>query len=155
MKIRPYQPKDQEAVQKLHWAGLDQFNARMDGPDIDQDLENIEQIYINNNGDFIVGLIDDRVVSMGAFRKMTETVAEIKRIRVDQPFQKKGLGQQILSALEKSAEEKGYRKLRLDTTSSQQPAQKLFERNGYQVTGRKLWNDLEIIFYEKDISPIM
>ncbi|MFD0868496.1 MULTISPECIES: GNAT family N-acetyltransferase [Paenibacillus] len=155
MKIRPYQPKDQEAVQKLHWAGLDQFNARMDGPDIDQDLENIEQIYINNNGDFIVGLIDDRVVSMAAFRKMTETVAEIKRIRVDQPFQKKGLGQQILSALEKSAEEKGYRKLRLDTTSSQQPAQKLFERNGYQVTGRKLWNDLEIIFYEKDISPIM
>ncbi|GIP32775.1 GNAT family N-acetyltransferase [Paenibacillus sp. J2TS4] len=151
-EIRPYQPKDQEAVQRLHWAGLNQFNARLEGPDLDQDLENIEKIYINNNGDFIVGLMDNRVVCMGALRKFTETVAEIKRIRVDQEFQRKGLGQKILSALEKSAKEKGYRKLRLDTTSKQRPAQILFERNGYQVTVRKRWDDLEIIFYEKELE---
>ncbi|MCR8630444.1 GNAT family N-acetyltransferase [Paenibacillus radicis (ex Xue et al. 2023)] len=149
IRIRQYQPSDHEFVMKLHVEGLIQFSASIGNPGLDKDMERIEEIYLNNNGEFIVGLINDRIVSMGAYRKYDSETAEIKRIRIDQNYQKRGIGQLILTALESSAKDKGYQKLILDTTVKQLPAQKLFERNGYIEINRRLYKEMEIIYYEK------
>ncbi|MFD0679289.1 MULTISPECIES: GNAT family N-acetyltransferase [unclassified Paenibacillus] len=149
IRIRQYQPSDHEFVMKLHVEGLNQFNASIGNPGLDIDMERIEEIYLNNNGEFIVGLINDQIVSMGAYRKYDSETAEIKRIRIDQNYQKRGIGQLILTALESSAKDKGYQKLILDTTVKQLPAQKLFERNGYIEINRRLYKEMEIIYYEK------
>ncbi|OXM82514.1 GNAT family N-acetyltransferase [Paenibacillus rigui] len=150
--IRQYQQTDQEMVMKLHVEGLNQFSASIGNPFLDKDIEHIEDSYIHNNGEFFVGLMDNRIVSMGAYRKYDNDSAEIKRIRIDQEYQRKGIGQLILTALEKSAKEKGYKRLILDTTIKQFPAIKLFERNGYKETNRKLYKEMEIVFYEKEIE---
>ncbi|MEC0204725.1 GNAT family N-acetyltransferase [Paenibacillus lautus] len=66
--------------------------------------------------------------------------------------QQNGYGQIILNALENSAKDKGYKTLILDTTVQQVPAQKLFQKNEYIETNRKISEELEIIFYKKDIK---
>jgi ribosomal protein S18 acetylase RimI-like enzyme len=150
--IRQYQQADQEAVLKLHVEGLNQFCASIGNPLFDKDMAHIEETYFQNNGEFFVGLLDNHIVSMGAYRKYDNDTAEIKRIRIDLEYQRKGIGQLILTALENSAKDRGYKRLILDTTSRQMPARKLFERSGYKETKRKIYQELEIIFYEKVIE---
>ncbi|WP_171651468.1 GNAT family N-acetyltransferase [Paenibacillus foliorum] len=150
--IRQYQQADQEFVMKLHVDGLLQFSASIGNPYLDKDMEQIEENYLNKNGEFLVGMYNNRIVSMGAYRKYDSDTAEIKRIRIDQEYQRRGIGQLILTALEESAKVRGYRRFVLDTTSQQLPAQKFFERNGYNEINRKLFKEMEIIYYLKEIE---
>jgi|GEM_PF-4095114 len=66
LKIRRYQPKDNKRVKELHYAGIEQMvemipeNERVIPPPRDEhftdcDLDDIEDAYINNGGDFLVG----------------------------------------------------------------------------------------------------
>ncbi|WP_199618193.1 Cof-type HAD-IIB family hydrolase [Paenibacillus alkalitolerans] len=150
--VRQYRQSDHDAVLKLHIDGLNQFNASVGNPALDQDLNNIQEHYLLNDGEFFVGTINEEIVAMGAYRKRDRDTAELKRIRVDREHQRKGFGQLILNALEASAKSKGYKILLLDTTSNQVPAQKLFIKNGYIEKSRKLFGELEVIFYEKNIA---
>ena len=149
LKIRRYKESDYNDVRKLHILGLEQFKAYLGGK-WDKDLDDIEKIYLNN-GDFIVGEINKKIIAMGAFKEISGKKAEIKRIRVHPDYQRKGFGQIILSNLEKKAAKRGCKILQLDTTDKQIPAQKFFEKNGYIKTKTEMLKkyNLEIIFYEK------
>jgi ribosomal protein S18 acetylase RimI-like enzyme len=112
-------------------------------------MDQVEESYINNKGDFLIGILDGNLICMGAYRKVDDMTAEIKRIRIMKEFQGRGFGTQILAALEKSAERKGYKQLILDTTSRQIPAQKLFIKNKYLETARRKYGEMELIYYSK------
>lgn len=98
MLIRRYQTKDNGEVKALHYAGLRQFGAAED-PYHDSDLDDIEGIYLSNNGDFLVGTIDGEIVAMGVVKKVTAKRGEIKRIRIRQDHQRQGHGQTMLEKL--------------------------------------------------------
>jgi ribosomal protein S18 acetylase RimI-like enzyme len=152
LKIRQYRPSDNDAVWELHRLALEPTGAMLPGgPWNDDDLNNIQKNYIDDHGDFVVGIIDNTIVCMGALKKKSETMAEIKRMRVHPDFQRKGFGQKMLDNLEEKAHQFGYIELCLDTTTKQIPAQRLYEKNGYHQTGRTSYAGLEIIFYEKKI----
>lgn len=151
LTIRQYRPADQEAVVKLHVDGLSQFQASIGNPMLDRDIHHIEAAYLHNDGEFLVGVLDSRVVGMGGYRRHDHETAEIKRVRIDLAYQRRGIGQTILTALEDSARARGYKNVILDTTSKQLPAQNMFLRNGYHETNRKPFQDMELIFYKKDI----
>ena len=85
---------------------MKQNNAYIGG-DWDNDLGNIEEVYLKN-GDFIVGELNNKIVAMGAFKKISDNKAEIKRIRMHPDYQRKGFGQTILDELEKRG---GYLKV--------------------------------------------
>lgn len=153
LKIRQYQPSDKNAIRELHHSALEPTGAMLPGgPWNDDDLNDIENEYINNGGDFIVGILNKKIVCMGALKKKSEKTAEIKRMRVHPDFQRKGFGQMFLDKLEDKARQSGYTELCLDTTTKQIPAQKLYEKNGYHQTGRTSYGGLDIIFYEKKIK---
>jgi len=147
--IRQYNKADKDHIVKLHIDGLNQFGASIGDPALDKDIEQIEETYIHNNGEFLVGLQDNKVVCMGAFKKIDDETAEIKRIRIEREYQGRGIGGILLSELEKSARAKGYRRVVLDTTSRQVPAQKLFSRSGYVETVRRQYKEMELIYYTK------
>jgi N-acetylglutamate synthase-like GNAT family acetyltransferase len=60
-------------------------------------------VYLKNQGEFLVGVCEGRIVAMGALRRTTNERAEIKRMRVHPDFQRCGFGQMILEALETDA----------------------------------------------------
>lgn len=149
LEIRRYRASDYDEVWKLHILGLQHVGAYLgDGP-WDNDLHHIEQAYLYNCGEFLVGTIDGRIVAMGAFRKTSDERAEIKRMRVHPDFQGRGYGQMILDELEQRAKEAGYTLLHLDTSVVQIAAQKLYMKNGYKETGRETHRGLECILFEK------
>jgi GNAT superfamily N-acetyltransferase len=137
VEIRRYQPSDKEEVFNLHVRALKNEDTYMYTGEWERDFDDIEGVYLNSKGDFIVGTLDDRFVAMGGLRKLNEDIGEIRRMRVDPAYQRKGFGQVILDRLEKRAEELGYRLLQLNTSAKQIPAQKFYQKNGYREIRRE------------------
>ncbi|NTU83153.1 MAG: GNAT family N-acetyltransferase [Chloroflexales bacterium] len=150
LTLRRYQPSDQEAVWELHTVALVQTNAYISSGAWDEDLHHIEDIYFDG-GEFMVGVLDDRIVAMGALRRTTAERAAIKRMRVHPDHQGRGYGQTILTYLEERARALGYKTLYLSTTDRQQAAQGLYLKNGYHEVARKPLDDRTLIYYERDL----
>ncbi|NJO42437.1 MAG: GNAT family N-acetyltransferase [Cyanobacteria bacterium CRU_2_1] len=168
LTIRPYEPSDYDAVWHLHIYALQKAGAYVgDGP-WDDDMRNIEGVYMNDRSIFLVGLCETQLVAMGAFRQVTRLFpskilpnyppeglrdrAQITRMRVHPDFQGRGFGHQILRALEIQATEFGYKTLHLETSVLQIAAQTLYRKNGFQETERLVVRGLDSILFEKAIG---
>jgi ribosomal protein S18 acetylase RimI-like enzyme len=147
--IRQYQNSDKDFAWQLHLKGLHQMNSFVDDPDLDKDLQSIEEVYIKNGGEFFVATINDQIVGIGALKKIDNKTAEIKRMRVDQEFQGQKIGSQILDLLIQKAQELGYKKLILDTSIKMHVAQNLYQSRGFKEYKRDIIGGLETIFYKK------
>lgn len=151
--IRQYRPSDKEEVFQLHVRALKNEDAYLYTGKWEKDFEDIEGIYLNNRGEFLVGAIDNKIVAMGGLRKMTNDIVELRRMRVDPVFQRKGYGQMILDVLEKKALELEYKIIELNTSLKQLPAQKFYEKNGYvELKREKEGWIVDNITYQKEIK---
>ena len=150
--LRRYTPADREVVEYLHVHAIQRTGAYLGRGPWDDDVYAIEETYLNNQGEFLIGEWDGTFVAMGAFRRTSSERAEIKRMRVHPDYQGRGLGQIILSELEARARAMGYKTLHLDTAVVQVPAQKLYEKNGFREVVRDIYHDFEVILYEKQLS---
>ena len=147
--IRRYEPADREAVRQLHDDALNDAGAHLgDGP-WDKDLDDVETVYLKNGGEFLVGVLEEKIVAMGALRRDPEGRAWITRMRVSPGLQGRGIGQRLLDDLHHRATELGYDRLHLDTTVQQGAARRLYERNGYVEVGRGTVGPFCCIYYER------
>ena len=152
MQIRRYQDSDHPQVLCLHRVTLAAVGADAGPGPWDDDLDQIEQTYLTARGEFIVGLLDDRVVAMGALRRVGEQTAELNRMRVSPELQRQGFGRRILLALEARARELGYTAIVLDTTERQAGAIALHRTEGYLETGRGELAGLSTVFFRKTLA---
>lgn len=150
--LRRYTPADKEAVERLHVQAMLLTGAYLGRGPWDDDVYSIEAVYLNNQGEFLIGEWDGVFVAMGALRRTTPERAEIKRMRVVPEYQGRGFGQIILSELEARARALGYKTLHLDTGVVQVPAQKLYEKNGFREVGRDRYGVVDVILYEKQLA---
>ena len=151
LHIRRYEGGDHDAVLELHETGLREMGTFIEEPGFDLDLLDIEGVYLEGDGEFLVGVCDGQVVAMGALRKTSPGRAEVKRMRVAPAFRRRGFGQEILDALHRRATELGYATLHLDTGVGHGAARNLYEANGYRKTRRGMVGPVECIFYEKSV----
>jgi len=89
---------------------------------------------IEDNRTVIVGYLYDIPVASGCFKEIDHNSIEIKRMFVTPAQRRKGFSKNILSALEKWAQELGYSIARLETGKGQPEAIGLYEKAGYIVT---------------------
>jgi GNAT superfamily N-acetyltransferase len=150
--IRRYQSEDHDAVWGLHNAALVAVGAHAGNGPWDNDLHAIEQVYLDNGGEFLVGLWEGQIVAMGALKRTSSDRAEIKRMRVAPACQRRGFGEQILLALQDRAKTLGYRTLHLDTTTQQEGAQRLYLKHGWTEVGRDEWRGWQLVYYEKSLG---
>jgi hypothetical protein len=88
----PYfdQQADHEAIWELHKIALQDAGADLGSGQWDDDLRPIDQVYLQNQGEFLVGVYEGRIVAIGALT--TNERAETKRMRVHPHFQRCGFG---------------------------------------------------------------
>jgi GNAT superfamily N-acetyltransferase len=135
LTVRSYLSSDREAVWDLHVTALEAVGARAIDPEargIDADFADIDRVYLRNGGEFLIGLLGDRIVAMGALKRLSGTVAEITRMRVHPRLWRCGYGEAILRHLELAAATRGYTELWLDTLPIQTAAQHLYVKNGFR-----------------------
>jgi GNAT superfamily N-acetyltransferase len=169
--IRRYHAADHGTVLALHREGLAQVGLRPgDGVYYDHDFFRMEDIYLRNDGEFLVGELDDRIVAMGGLRRAdlipggharafggyapgapTLDAVEMVRLRVLPALQRRGYGAALVRALEQRAAEYGYRILRADTTELQAPALSLYRKFGWTETRRETIGGIVNIYLEKPL----
>ena len=147
---------DPTVIYQLHIEGLKQSDSYISSSqarkNLDQDLTNIKTTYLDNQGDFLLALKDSTVIGMGGLRKIDDTAAEIKRMRVKPEFQGQGIGSMILDALLARAKQLGYQKFILDTAIKQTAAQHLYQSRGFQEYKRGEIHGHKTIYYSLDIK---
>ena len=157
VRFRSYEAPDWVAVKDLNVAALRSIYPNYRNGPWNSDLDEIEDLYLDG-GDFIVGIYDSAIIAMGALRRVSDDVVEMKRVGVDPSYQGRGIGRALLAAMEARAAELGFKTIVLDTTELQPIAQHLYGNHGYVESGRKpvVYSPeviLETIFYTKALAP--
>ena len=149
VQIRRYRCGDRGAVWRLHNLALREVDAHPGSGQWDRDLHHVEAEYLAAGGEFLVGVIGERVVAMGALRRHTNRCAEITRMRVHPDVQRCGLGTRLLVALERCARQRGVTRLLVETTAEQKAALRLYQGSGYRETGRRRHGPFVVVALEK------
>jgi GNAT superfamily N-acetyltransferase len=84
-------------------------------------------------GAFLVVYEDGKPVAGGGVKRDEDGIAEIKRMYVAPGARGRGLGRQLLEALEEEARSLGYARIRLDAGARQPEARAMYERAGYHA----------------------
>lgn len=157
VQIRPGRPDHPEVAALLD--GLDRYLASLYAPEDNHILD--VQSLLAPAVDFLVADEGGRVRGCGAARRMpgeadTGGVAygEIKRMVVDPARRGRGIGRQLLQALEQRLAARGVGLALLETGRDQHEAVRLYERCGYRRRGPFGGypdNGLSL-FYEKRIA---
>jgi ribosomal protein S18 acetylase RimI-like enzyme len=149
LEVRRFAASDARAVRALDVDATSAAGAR--GHE-DRDLDSIAAAYLEDGGEFLVGICEGRVIAIGALRHVTDAVAELDRMRVHPAFQRRGFARTILARLERRASELGYRQLRLDTPVAYTATQRLYESAGYREVGRGSLAGAEVVYFEKTLA---
>jgi ribosomal protein S18 acetylase RimI-like enzyme len=155
--IRKYKSSDKEEVKKLYeLASIYSEIGYRSGP-WEHDFDDMEGEYFNG-GEFLVGAIDNEIVAIGGFRKISDSMGQIRRMRTHPNYRRKGYAQQIILSLEEVAKQNNIKELRLKTSKQQKMAQSFYEKNGYvkMNTEKEYYNEgggntFEVVWYNKSL----
>lgn len=138
LTVRRYRPADVAAVWAVHERALRASGLEFveDAP-VDADLTAIRARYLDRDGEFLVGLADDRIVAIGGFRPRDDETVEIRRMRVHPDHQRRGFGRRLLTALEGRARDRGFRSAVLETNERLHAAMAFYEARGDDEAGRE------------------
>jgi len=153
LEVRRYSKADHAEVLRIHVLAMETAGAYKGPGPWDEDLERIEETYLDGSGEFLIGRLEGRLVAMGAFKKSDPGSAEIKRMRVHPESQGRGFGRRILEELERRARSLGYRRLHLETSVVQIAAQGLYRGAGFLEAGREMIDGWECLLFEKRLDP--
>ena len=84
------------------------------------EMDDVQKNYFNNGGTFLVTVDDGRIIGTGAIRWLEEGVCELKRMWLLTEYHGQGLGYRMMQELFKTAREKGYKIMRLETDRAAQ-----------------------------------
>jgi putative acetyltransferase len=77
------------------------------------DLDNVQEVYFNNRGVFLVMLNGPKVIGMGGVKYFDNEICELRRMFFAKEYQGLGLGKLMAQTLIDKAKELGYKKMRL------------------------------------------
>jgi GNAT superfamily N-acetyltransferase len=83
------------------------------------------------DGGLLIGLVNDKPVTGGAFRRFDDSTAELKRIWTDSRHRRRGHARALLVELEAEIVARGYRSVYLTTGDRQPEAEALYLSAGY------------------------
>jgi GNAT superfamily N-acetyltransferase len=104
-------------------------------------------------GGFVVLSEGGRALAGGGVKRLDARTGEIKRMYVVPAARGRGVGRELLSALEELARDLGYAVVRLDTGAEQPRAQRIYERAGYRPVPDYNGNPYASFWGEKALAP--
>jgi putative acetyltransferase len=114
-----------------------------------KELEELENMYAHNVGGIVLCKIDNVFIGCAAIRKIDSTICELKRMWVQLPYQKMGIGEKLLQECIVLANKLNYKEIRLDTLLRLQPAIQLYKKYNFVETEAYYKNPNKDVVYMK------
>lgn len=124
---------------------------------LDEELELLSKKYAPPLGKTLLVMQGGEVIGGGAYRRVSVTVCEMKRVYIIDRAKGQGLGRRLIEALLENAEAEGFATMQLDTGSRMTEAIALYTQMGFvrcepfHDYPEKLMQYL--IFMQKDFGP--
>jgi ribosomal protein S18 acetylase RimI-like enzyme len=178
LTFRRYAPTDKNAVWSVHERAFRAAPVEH-YPELNRKLRHVSRTFLDDGGDFLVGTLevppadpgeygpdDERITAMGGYLPSTADVAtvrpsspveadertiEVKSVRVDPAFQRRGFARALVSELESRARAAGFERAVLDTGADMVAAQSLYESLGYDRAGEESYRQFELVYFEKEL----
>ena len=142
--FRNYQAEDHDMVWQTHSACTRQLGFGL-GP-WDDDFDDIK-----TKGQFLVVLVDGKIVAYGGYEIEDDTTARVRRLGVHPAYQRRGLGRSLLSEIENHSRHRGIHRLTVDTSIGQVAARGLYKACGFQEVDWLKIGGVDCILFEKII----
>lgn len=152
MRLTRYQLQYQEPILGLHRSAIEGFALGLSREEDEADLLAIEQVYLRDGGEFLVGFIGERLVAMGGFKKLPDGSGELKRMRIARDLQGQGYGTLLLLELERRAFQSGLRKLRLEAARIRPLTLAFYRKHGYRECGQSSYGAVETVQFSKRLE---
>lgn len=117
-----------------------------------KELDEIEKMYATDSGGIFLCVDDDKYIGCSAIRRMDDTTCELKRMWVQQNYQGKGIGEELLKKCIDLAQQLNYKTIRLDTLSRLQPAIQLYKKYSFEETTSYYNNpNADVVYMKKEL----
>ena len=155
MQLIRYESKFNDTVLALHRSAIEGFSLGMSQVQDEADLMAVEPTYLDSGGEFLLGFIDDQLVAMGGFKRLTGSLAELKRMRIKRDCQGRGYGSVILRALESRALEADICTLCLETAKRRPLTLAFYRKHGYLEDGAGFYGSIETVKFSKSLESFI
>jgi len=112
-----------------------------------EELATIDKRYGDPDGALVLCYVDKQPAGCVAVKKLSEGIAELKRLFVDPGFRAAGIGASLMHIALEQAKKLGYDLIRLDTVAEMQSAIKLYKRLGFYTIEAYCYNPLPTAVY--------
>jgi putative acetyltransferase len=144
--------EEYEAAKKLFTEYATWLNIDLCFQNFGKELDEIEKMYAANNGGIFLCVDNNNYIGCSAIRKIDENACELKRMWVQQNYQGKGIGEELLKKCIDLAKNLNYKTIRLDTLSRLQPAIQLYKKYGFEETGSYYNNpNPDVVYMKKEL----
>lgn len=117
------------------------------------DLANVPDSFLSAGGNFFVVEEDGRLVGMGGYKRTGDDEAQVFRVRIHPAMRRRGVGRQLMAAIEAAAVESGVARMVLGTADNQPEAIAFYESIGYRRTrieSRSEWT-WKLVWFEREL----
>ena len=152
MNLIRYRAEYQEPMLALHRSAVEGFTLGMSRQQDEADLVAVEDVYLRNRGEFLLGFLGERLVAMGGYQWLSEGSGELRRMRIARDLQGKGYGTLLLLELERRAFASGLHTLSLDTARRRPLTLEFYRKHGYQECGRSFYGAVETVQFSKTLG---
>jgi GNAT superfamily N-acetyltransferase len=149
MHLIRYKPQFQEPMLALHRSAIEGFDLGLSREQDEADLVAVEDVYLCRGGEFLLGFIGERLVAMGGFKRVSDDLAELRRMRIARDVQGRGYGTLLLRELEWRAFQSGIRAVCLDAARRRPMTLAFYRKHGYQETGQGFYGAVETVQFKK------
>lgn len=94
-------------------------------------------LFKNNNGEFLIAIIEYKVIGTISLKNLGDNVGEIKGFYVDKNYRRHKIGLNLMNHLVEFAKKAGYTHLTLDTYDVFEDAKRFYLKYGFECIGRR------------------
>jgi putative acetyltransferase len=141
--------QEYEAAAKLFTEYAEWLKIDLCFQNFTEELNQLQSMYAHDTGGIVLCKIDNTFIGCAAIRKIDKGNCELKRMWVQMPHQKKGIGEKLLQECIALAKQLNYKEIRLDTLQRLQPAIQLYKKYNFVETGAYYKNPNKDVVYMK------
>ncbi len=113
----------------------------------DEELASLPGKYALPDGRLYLVYVEEGVAGCVAYRRLSATDCEMKRLFILPNYRKIGLGEKLVNHVICDAKNQGYSRMYLDTLSTMHPAMKLYKKIGFVETQPYYHNPIQEAIY--------
>jgi GNAT superfamily N-acetyltransferase len=150
-KIRSFRPSDLAACRKLYVEGL--LGGKLAENDTALDIDDIDAVYMHTDGNhfWIAENLFGEIVGMIGVQHHEEGVGQVRRLRVRQDHQRRGIGKALLEAAIKFCQKNEYLKIAMESFAERKTTVEMFSKLGFRHGNTRHFAGKELLYFYLDL----